>query len=1423
MQAEVWACLDRGEHVLAEAPTGNGKTLAAFLRALSDLASGRLPADRLSVLYISPLKALNEDIRRNLDEPLEGLRALAAERGLGIPPIAAETRSGDTPESARRHFLRHPPSILCTTPESLAILLDSTRARPILAEVRCLILDEIHAIAGTKRGALLACSLGRLALLAGEYRRIALSATLRPAGRIAEWFAGLELRGVPGRAPTYARRPITLVAPRVEKRVEFRVEWPPAPATVEEGDSDSRYAALVPALRERIAANRSTLVFCDARRRAERLAHLLNEGREENIAFAHHGSLSPEVRRAVEARLKEGKLPCVVATSSLELGIDVGAIDEVVLAGTPPAIASVIQRAGRSGHGVGLVSKVGLYPFHGLDLLLAGAAVRAAREGRIEELRPPRNPLDILAQVLLALAAEGGRSEDALYDIVLSFAPFEELPRALFDSVLALLAGRWAGSRIRELEPRLAVDRIGGAVVADRGALRLLNFSGGSIPDRGLYALRIQGEGKRLGELDEEFVWERRVGDVFAFGSQAWRIVDISAEAVQVRPLEGRAAFMPFWKGGPNHASPELAAGLLDLVERLGTLGPGRRLAFLEEDCGMSVEAAREACRHLEAQEAAQGGLPLPGPTSIILELVEAGRRDGSAAVIVHTLRGGRVNEALALLLSGALAEEGEPEVQAMADDEGVLLVLPPDGGGEESLSRIEGILRRLGDERRAEALLRSRLEGSGLFAAAFRENAGRSLLLPRGLPGKRVPLWVTRLRAARLFEAVAGGGDFPVTLETWRTVLTELLDLEGLTALLDGLATGSILLGSFRSHRPSPFASGARWAETNEYLYRPDDLGGRRSSISDEAIGEALGSAERRPRLDPDLVADFVRRRKRLVEGWAPQDLLELAEWVRERVALEPAELGELGRLGGLAALLDEDPSLGGRLERLRLPGAAAELVVHVERREALLADPSASVAEWLRLEGPLPAPDFGRLFGLAGEVLEGLLESLVAEGLVLRDVLLQGSETPHVVDRQNCEILLRLGRKAARPRVEARPARDLFRFVAAVQGLGDEAAREGAAVLEGLAGYPAPVSAWASRILPLRLGPDWAAVVDRLIAEEGWLWFGTGKEGLAFANAWNYELFAPSGPRVSALLAPGEGPRDFWSLREASGLSSRDCALALWAEAWEGLLSSDSLSSVMQARTGRYGLDLPVAEVEEGRAEEGGRRRLGPRRLPLGLRRRWRSGAPVPGLWSSLALEGEEGDSLDAEELDRERVRLLLKRYGVLLPPLLERELGPLSWKRLFPCIRRLELAGELLYGRYFEGLPGPQFMGTEALGLFRDLDSGEKKGPLWISALDPASPAAFPFDERPSLSPPRSALVSLCLEEGWVRAYARRSGKDLVLEKGLAEEEGAAIVASWAAGKEKIIIETIDGEAAAASPYAPLLIGAGFERDRGRLRRW
>jgi ATP-dependent Lhr-like helicase len=1484
--------------VLALAPTGSGKTLTAFLAALSRFAEGVYPAGRLSALYVSPLKALNEDIRRNLLEPVAALRSRFDAAGAVFPEISAETRSGDTPQAARRRFLIKPPSILALTPESLAILLLNPRGREVLSGVRYVILDEIHALLGNKRGSFLACQIDRLALIAGEFQRIGLSATVRPAETAAEFTGGLKAAAPGG----YEKRRVYIAAPGAEKKIDFLVDFPEAPAGIsgpgapEKNAPGPRYAALVRAVIERIAANSApvpegglpdaagttagttaagtTLVFTDSRRRAERIAFLINERAGPGAAFAHHGSLARDVRRAVEQRLAGGQLPCVVATASLELGIDIGSAAEVILAGSPGASAAALQRIGRSGHGVGMTSRGRLIPFNGMDLIAAAALAGAVGDREIEETRPVKNPLDILAQIVLALCAERPRHTEALYQTVRGFYAFQTLSRAAYDQVIQMLAGRYEHTRIRELKPRLYLeaepgDGTAGTLTVTGAVLPLLYSSGGVIANRGYYSMRL-GDGTKIGELDEEFVWERRIGDSFDFGGRSWTILAIGSEAVEVAPLERPANYTPFWRADAVFRSAVLTRRILEFFDDVSAETGGKL-----RDRGFSEAAAAELENFIRRQLEAQGGIPLPGASRLVIEIAEdpPARGDGYS-VVLHSFRGGAVHYPLAMALAAEIEAALDTRVEAIPNDNAVLIRLPR-VIEEKPETLIGRILRSLGSpggggRLRGEGRFRERLQASGIFGANFREAAERSLLLPRTGFGKRTPLWITRQKSKRLFDAAAPWGDFPVLAEAWRSCLEDQFDLRGFTKLLEDLAEGSVELAFFRSREPSPFARELLWRETNALMYQsderrdlPKDLAAGWGGLSDQVIEEALGNAAARPPLSMGLVSDFTARLRRELKGWAPEDELGLCEWVKERIAVPEDEWAAVLAVlpPELLAALRADPSLGKRLLRLRRPGAVPS-VVHREWAGPWEEEALTLLGPWLRYEGPLPLSRITAVFGVSAAEAEAAAEALAEAGELIRDVTVlaaQGpartpAETPEeprqretpglLCNRENLDLLLRLSRKKARPRVKEQPAPVLTPYLARRQGLLTGSPRgtngtPGAPLFTPgasfpLAGFSAPAALWETEIFPARFPAYTPETLDRELASGRLLWYGTGTERAGFCVPEDFDLVSAGDPGepFAVFNRPGllDVPRDFWEIKTALNLDTAACIKLLWEETWRGRLSADSWEAL------RRGLETGF---KAGNSGETGRARRDqpvypgrPRRLPRALRDRWKAGPPVPGKWFSLAEDGTgvygEGDPLEEEALNRDRVRLLLERWGILCRPLLEREAGPLSWARLLPAMRRLELAGELAAGRFFSGVNSLQFAPPAIL---EELEAAEAEGGIyWMNAADPASPAGLGITGLDPRLPPRIAASRLCFRGPELAALSGRSGRDLEVfippeDPALPEVLAFLSVPRTRAvrPRRKIVLETINRGPAGESPYGELLKARGWIGDRGKLILW
>ncbi|MDR0452292.1 MAG: DEAD/DEAH box helicase [Treponema sp.] len=1458
VQEEAWPLIAAGENVLAIAPTGSGKTLTAFLSAISRFIDKTYDAAGLAVLYVSPLKALNEDIRRNILEPLRSLKNYFGLAGEPFPGIRVETRSGDTPESQRRRFLAAPPSILAVTPESLAILLLNPRGREALSKVKYLIIDEIHSVLAGKRGAFLSCQIDRLSLVAGEFQRTALSATVKPESAAAEFAGGLG-------------RTVRIVSPKIEKKIELLVEFPPEPPgpPVPAGENGARpphygkrYAALAEAALERLGfdgerCRRTVLVFTDSRQRAERIALLINKRAEElaaqktnrplsgQVAFAHHGSLSREVRYAVEQRLAGGRLSCVVATSSLELGIDIGSVDEVILAGCPGSAASALQRIGRSGHGVGRVSRGVVIPFHGMDLVTAAALSGAAGEREIEESRPIENPLDVLSQVILELCAEkeqgGNRHADELYETLRGFYTFKTLPRASFDTVITMLSGYYGGDRIRELRGRLYFDRASGELSAVKGLLQTLYTAGGVIANRGYFSLRL-GDGTKIGELDEEFVWERRIGDSFEFGSRSWTISAIGSEAVTVIPSAKRSEFAPFYHADAVFRSPVLSRRILELFSAFGN---GNAASFPS----FSEAAARELSAFITNQARAQGGVPLPGPCHIPVEIIDDPSRTDVYRIVFHSFRGGAVNHPFAMALSRYLEDRAGVRVETIADDNAVLLFLPrlageaPEELISQSIPAISGA-----DGRK---LFQRHLEASGIFGAAFREAAERSIVLTRTAFGKRTPLWFTRQRSKRLFDAVSGFDDFPLTAEAWRSCLKDRFDLPGFAALVKDIASGTVKLSFFRTRFPTPFSREQIWKDTSAHMYEYDERpdlrtagSAGRTALADQIIREALEKPEARPILPAALEADFRARLKRELPGWAPPDALSLSEWVRERVAVPLDEWESLLAFipEDLRETLRADPALGGRILPVQREGAEIEAVVHRDLAETWKADAACLLGPWLRFQGPVAPARIGAVFGTGRAETEGAIRALCESGVLVRDVRVAGMETALVCDRENLEILLRLSRKKSRPQIAERPVSVLVPFLARRQGIliRDEAAAArpesgaGCAPWEKLQGYAAQILLWERDIFPCRAAGYSPETTDREIAAGRLFWYGAGHGRAAFSAPASADLVLPerSGEEdlpelFLAHRAFFERERDFWEIKEELGLDTRSCAEALWGLAWQGLLSSDTWESVR--RFAEQGA-APKSLKEEAAPPPLGRLPRGfGGRVPRALKDRWRGGPPVPGKWFSLEPDSDfaGGDSLDEENLDRERIRLLLGRWGVLARPLLEREAPCLSWAKLLPAMRRMELAGELCSGRFFAGLNSLQFA---APGIEQELAAAEnEEGVYWMNACDPASPAGIELEGLPFALPSRLPGSRVCFRGRTPVCVSTKNSREIETFFP-PEDPGAARILAFLLppqgtppSSRKTVVGQINGVSASRSPYAEALKGLGFLPDRDRLILW
>jgi ATP-dependent Lhr-like helicase len=1440
VQEQGWRAVASGRHTLMTAPTGSGKTLAAFLWCLDRLAGEPPPtaAERCRVLYVSPLKALAVDVERNLRAPLVGLRLQSERLGLPVPDIGVAIRSGDTPPDERRSMERTPPDVLITTPESLYLLLTSA-ARRVLASVRWVIVDEIHSVAATKRGAHLAISLERLCAVAREDpQRIGLSATQRPLELVGRFLGGTG-------------REVAIVDAGRRKTMEVRVEVPVedmanldrgAPPEPPSGNAAawaaelpqprrSIWPAIYPRLLELVREHRSTIVFVNSRRLAERLAARLNELAEEELVLAHHGSVSREQRAIVEDRLKAGHLRGLIATSSMELGIDMGAVDLVVQVESPPSVATGIQRIGRAGHSVGEVSRGVILPKFRGDLLESAAVVERMLTGEIETTVVPANPLDVLAQQVVAMAAMDEWRVDDLAALVRRAHPFRDLGRRSLEAVLDMLSGRYPSEEFSELRPRIVWDRVGGTIRGRSGAQRLAVTNPGTIPDRGLYTVNIFEDGRRVGELDEEMVFESRPGETFVLGASSWKIVDITPSQVLVAPAPGQPGKIAFWHGDLLSRPAELGRALGRLTRELRAAQPEAAERRLMERAGLDERAARNLLAYLDDQAAATGAVP--DDRTIVVERF----RDeiGDWRVCVLTPHGGRVHAPWSMALQARLSERLGLEVQSMYTDDGLALRLPD---ADRPLDPED----LLPDPEEIEALIAAQLPASALFASRFRENAARALLLPRRRPGQRTPLWQQRQRSADLLKVAGGYADFPILAETYRECVSDVFDLDALRELLGAVRARQVRVVSVDTERASPFAASLLFDYVGQYLYEGDaPLAERRAqalTLDRELLAELLGSEELRELLDPAAIAELELELQGLrPERW-PRDADEAHDLM---VRLGDLSSGELAARGvsdewvrSLVAERRACPVRVGGHDRAEERWIAAEDAGRF--RDALGATPPAGLPEaflesvpdaldgllrrWARTHVPFVAADAGARWGLPPAGVEHVLRRLAARGDVVAGAFRHG-----VSDREYChpEVLRTLRRRSlAALRREAEPvsAAVLARFLPAWHGVGADAGGldrllECVHALQGLA---LPASVVERDVLAARVAGYRPALLDELVAMGEVVWLGRGPLGAGDGRVALYlrgdvARLAPAAPeppdgeihqRLRGHLE-SRGASFFRELYLGAGGGDQDAVLdALWDMVWAGEVTNDTFAP-LRAPTGSA------------------RRSANARRAPL-----LRLGHPrAAGRWSLV------GQLLEPAASPTERLHAqaetLLQRYGVLTREAVVAEGWAGGFAGLYPVLRAMEEAGRARRGYFVDGLGGSQFALPGAVDRLR----AARDSPSTIVALaatDPANPygAALPWPagEADAGRMARAAGAFVVLDAGELRLYLERGGRSLLTrgEAGqVATVEHVRALAAAAIRAGRVEVQRVDGTPVRQSKLAATLVEAGFGQSPRGLTVW
>ena len=1425
-QEQAWPAISAGEHVLLSAPTGSGKTLAAFLWGLDRLAANPSTEGerRTRLVYVSPLKALSYDIERNLRAPLKGIGG----------DVRVAIRTGDTPQRERQAMLRQPPDVLITTPESLYLMLTS-RAREILAGAEWVIVDEIHAVAQTKRGAHLALTLERLDHAAGKpLQRIGLSATQRPLEEVGRFLVGT------GRECTIVdtglRKPLDL-----EIRVPVEDMREPDGDALEldplgQGDAATRrsiWPAIYPELLELVREHHSTIIFVNNRRGAERLAARLNEMAESEIARAHHGSLAREERLIVEELLKSGELPCLVATSSLELGIDMGAVDLVLQVESPKSVTRGLQRIGRAGHGVGEVSKGRIFPKFRADLLECAVVARRMREGLIEETVIPRNPLDVLAQQIVAMsAADEEWSVPALHELVRHAYPYSDLSRELLDNVLDMLDGRYPSEEFGELRPRIVWDRVADTIRARKGALQLAVTNAGTIPDRGLFGVHLP-DGRRVGELDEEMVYEARPGQTFLLGASTWRIEEITRDRVIVTPAPGVPGAVPFWKGDGVGRPAELGRA----IGEFSRLAVDREPEELMKDYDLDERAAKNLVSYLREQR--EYTRVVPSDRTIVVERF----RDeiGDWRLCVLSPFGGRVHAAWALALSARIRDEFNLESDAIWSDDGIIVHLPD----ADEPPRAELVLV---DPDELEDLVVRELGSSALFGARFRENASRALLIPRAYPGKRTPLWQQRLKAQSLLEVAKRYSQFPIVLETYRECLRDVLDVPGLVELLRGLHTRELSLVEAETSRASPFASSLLFDYVATYMYEGDAPNAERRaaalSLDRDLLRELLGQEELRDLIDPVALDEVEADLQRLSERTRAANADGLHDVLRALGDLTVAEaqqrcLEAVSAKRMLDRLVEER-----RAVRMRIGGeeryvAAEDAGLY---RDALGAVPPGGLPSvflepveeplrriarrFARTHGPFTTAQLGGRYGVD---VASVLRELERAGNLIRGELRPGGTEREWCDPEVLRRLRRASLASLRKEVEPADQRALARLMPAWQGVdasppgaaGMDRLREILVPLQGLALTP---EVWERDVLPRRAGAYSQAWMDSLCASGELVWIGAGALGRGSGRVAFYfrEDARWLGPPPNKAAVPAEPLHE--TIRERLGRGAcfwtdllvdiqaepAELQEALWDLVWAGEVTNDAFAPLRAPR-----LSLARAERERGR-------RFAARRRP---------GAPqIQGRWSLTAPLFADAPQYGPRM--RALAEVLLERYGIVTRETVLAEGVPGGFASLYGELVNLETLGTARRGYFVEGLGGAQFALGGAVERLRSLREDEPAGPLVLAATDPANPygASLPWPKREDVAergrrPARVAGAYVVTLDAEPVLYVERGGKGLLPLREPDPEWLRPALEALAdhvrRGRLKRLgLERFDGEPLAGTEVEQLLIDVGFRQGPRRL---
>jgi ATP-dependent Lhr-like helicase len=1429
-QALGWPKIAAGHNVLLLAPTGSGKTLSAFLKCLDWLVheadAGRSIDGGVRILYVSPLKALNNDIRSNLELPLNGIVSTGKNMGINLPELRVGVRTGDTPQSERARMQRKPPHILITTPESLFLLL-SSKTREILKTVRFVIIDEIHTLFPTKRGAHLSLSLARLQHLTRDFspQKIGLSATMRPLDQIAAYLGG---RQWDPKTNDYKQVPVEIIDTGQRKELDLQILLPVPDLShlPEKSIWPPVYEKLVELIRE----HRTTLIFVNNRRLGERLTAQINQLAGQELARAHHGSVSKEVRQDVESMLKEGTIPCIVATSSLELGIDIGHIDLVVQIESPKEVARGLQRVGRAGHVIGMPSKGRIIPKTRGDLLEAVAIIREMRQGAVEFSRAPMNCLDVLAQHLVAMTVEGEWRTDDCLVVVRTAYNFGKLSESDFQNTLGMLAGVYDGDRFLDLRPRLFWDRTAGIIQPEPYGKRLVYSSGGTIPDRAYFGVYLQGSDVRLGELDEEFVYERRLNERFVLGTSLWKIEEIRQDRVIVSPAQRGEAVIPFWKADQNGRPYELGKRIGAFYRELEIrLDEPDFAGWLQRECGVDQETASNLHKYLSAQKRSVGLLA----TDQRLVLEEFPDEAGDWRLLLHSPYGSRIHAALGLLIHDHWLERHNIELEVVPTDDGVMFHCP---GGQKapSINWKELPFEEL--EERLACLVGK----TALFGSIFRHCAQRSLVMPRtGYEKKRTPLWLSRLKAGNLLQSVADIPDFPLVIETYREVLQDHFDLLAVREFFDNLRNGTITFHHCRHEHPSPFAHGHLLSFVDSFMYESDAPKGERRlqlfGLGHETLKTLIGERGFRDLFVPSAVLTVSRKAMGvhiLESNPSPE---AVAGWLERIGDILPEELDDLfpsevaNHIQGfikvlvqnnkaVVCLFKEERQLTISSSYLSTYSSALDnaqtIPVQPDLNQFPAREPQISrdearcriIRRYARTHGPFRTEEISDRYGFHPDEVVAELMRLAAEGILEKGAFLPGGKDEEWCDRSLLQEIHRRSLAHARKEIEPKGVREYGLFLAHWQELSPK--RKGldglAETLDQLQGLWLPAAFWEGSVLPNRIADYSSTMLDQLITSGQFTWRAKGGSDsleIAFFSEYIAKL------SLTTNHAKGED-------------STSDLALRI-----QELLLAEGALSLPQILQRIGGSSAAAWEALEHLMTSGvvTNDSYGPVRYILKTSRNLRIGARGIMSPSTLAKMGRWSVLFPQPIEVEEEIRQLLGRYGILTRSIVSAE-GRL-WGELLPILELWEATGKIRRGYFVDGLGGLQYANPDAVELLRNSSSSTK---IYWTLLrnDPANSRRFLTSLEESGRHGDWLLFvngELILEATGTKKIAIRLLKELGSEE-LKKAFGAFIPALRSLNAEdKVVLSRFNDKPILESEHVSILEELGFERTYRELVLW